>query len=67
MSTLTIRLSNEQYEQIKLSAEKRNISVNKLMDKLVTIALTNYETQKRFEFRPHRSHAQWALDLLDNN
>ncbi len=66
MSTLRIHLSNDQYEKLKLSAEKRNISVGKLMDKLATVILANYETQMRFELRPTHHSIQSGLEELIN-
>ena len=51
MSTLTIRLPDDKHERLKALAENRKISVNKLVDELVTIALANHDARTRFEVR----------------
>jgi predicted transcriptional regulator len=65
MSTLTVRLPDDKHERLKSLAERRHISINKLMDELATIALANYDAQIRFEFRAQQGNAQRALELLD--
>jgi predicted transcriptional regulator len=40
MATLTIRLSDEKHERLRQLAERRQISMNKLIDELSTVALT---------------------------
>ena len=44
MSVLTIRLTEEKHERLKQLAKFRNISLNKLMDELSTIALAEFDT-----------------------
>ena len=49
MSVLSIRLtetamSKKDHEHLKQPAKSRNISLNKLMDELSTIALTEFDT-----------------------
>ena len=55
MSTLTIRLPDDKHDRLKALAEKRKISVNKLMDELATIALANHDARTRFEARARAS------------
>lgn len=66
MSTLTIRLPDDKHERLKALAEKRNISVNKLIDELATIALANHDARMRFESRARKGKAARALTLLES-
>ncbi len=65
MSTLTIRLPDDKHERLKALAENRNISVNKLIDELATIALANHDARMRFENRARRGNTSRALTLLE--
>ncbi len=65
MSTLTIRLPDDKHERLKALAENRNISVNKLIDELATIALANHDARMRFENRATRGNTRRALTLLE--
>jgi hypothetical protein len=51
MATLTIRLSDEKHERLRQLAERRKISMNKLIDELSTVALTEFDAQTRFRAR----------------
>ena len=66
MSTLTIRLPDDKHERLKALAEKRKISVNKLIDELATIALANHDARMRFESRARKGKAARALALLES-
>ena len=55
MSTLTIRLPDDKHDRLRALAEKRKISVNKLMDELATIALANHDARTRFESRARQA------------
>lgn len=65
MSTLTIRMPDDKVERLKVLAARRKISLNKLMDELATVALTDHDAQLRFEARAVKGSATRALDLLD--
>ncbi len=65
MSTLTIRLPDDKHDRLKALAEKRKISVNKLMDELATIAIANHDARTRFEARARNGSPARALALLD--
>jgi len=51
MATLTIRLSDEKHERLRELAERRKISMNKLIDELSTIALADFDAETRFRTR----------------
>jgi predicted transcriptional regulator len=65
MSTLTIRLPDYKHERLKALARSSSISINKLMDEVVTVALANYDARVRFETRAARGNPKQALTLLD--
>jgi predicted transcriptional regulator len=65
MATLTIRLSDEKHERLRQLAERRQISMNKLVDELSTIALTEFDAETRFRARAARGSREEGLALLD--
>jgi predicted transcriptional regulator len=65
MATLTIRLSNEKHERLRQLAERRNISMNKLIDELSTIALADFDAETRFRARAALGSREEGLALLD--
>ena len=65
MATLTIRLSDEKHERLRQLAERRKISMNKLLDELSTIALTEFDAETRFRARAILGSREEGLRLLD--
>lgn len=65
MSTLTIRLSDEKHERLRRLAERRQISMNKLIDELSTIALAESDAETRFRTRAALGSRERGLQLLD--
>jgi predicted transcriptional regulator len=65
MATLTIRLSDEKHERLRQLAERRQISMNKLIDELSTIALTEFDAETRFRARAALGSRNEGLTLLD--
>ena len=65
MTTLTIRMPDDKANRLKALAQRRNISVNKLIEELSTIALTEYDAQVSYELRAARANAAQGLALLD--
>jgi len=65
MTTLTIRMPDDKASRLKALAQRRNISVNKLIEELSTIALTEYDAQVSYEVRAARATAAQGLALLD--
>jgi predicted HicB family RNase H-like nuclease len=47
MATLTIRLPDDKHTRLKELAQSRGISINKLMEELSTIVLTEFDTYTR--------------------
>ena len=65
MSTLTIRLPNDQHERLKALASARGTSLNKLFEEFSTKALAEFDAETRFRLRAQRGDRQRGLDILD--
>lgn len=65
MSTLTIRLPDDKHERLKLLAEQRHISMNKLMEEISTIALAEFDAEIRFRVRSAKGSPQAGLKILN--
>ena len=64
MATITYRTTEEKRHKLAEMAEEQNISVNKLLDDFVTIALTERESYLRFAVRKIRGNPEKALEIL---
>lgn len=65
MSAVTFRLPDNKYERLKKLAKSQNISVNKLLDELSTMALASYDAQTSFEARKKKGDPQRGLEILN--
>ena len=65
MATLTIRLPDDKHTRLKELAQSRGISINKLMEELSTIVLTEFDTYTRFKVMAARGNVQEGLRILD--
>ena len=65
MATMTIRLPDDKHERLKLLADKRGLSLNKLIEEWSTIALTEFDAETRFRLLASRGNAKMALRVLD--
>jgi hypothetical protein len=65
MSTLTIRLPDAKHERLKAFARMRGVSVNKLVEELATVALTQADAENRYLLRKARGKPSAGLHLLD--
>ncbi len=65
MATLTIRLPDDKHERLKELARRRNMSVNKLIEELSTIALAEFDAETRFRAMAAKGSQQAGLALLD--
>jgi predicted transcriptional regulator len=66
MATLTIRLSDEKHARLRHLAERRKISVNKLIDELSTVALAEFDAETRFRARAALGSPENALRLIED-
>jgi predicted transcriptional regulator len=51
MSTLTIRLPDDQHDRLRTLASKRGVSLNKLFEEFSTKAIAEFDTENRFRLR----------------
>lgn len=65
MATLTIRLPDDKHERLKELARTRNMSVNKLVEELSTIALAEFDAETRFRAMAAKGSQAAGLALLD--
>lgn len=65
MSAITFRLPDNKYERLKQLAKSQNISVNKLLDELSTMALASYDAKVSFEARAKKGTKKRGLELLE--
>ena len=65
MSTLTIRLPDDTHARMKALSRHRAISVNKLMEELCTIAVTQHDAETRFRALAARGSVDEGLRILD--
>ncbi|MBP1858009.1 toxin-antitoxin system HicB family antitoxin [Rhizobium herbae] len=65
MSTLTIRLPNDQHERLKALASARGTSLNKLFEEFSAKAIAEFDAETRFRLRAERGNKARGLELLD--
>ena len=63
--TLIVNIPNHQHHRPKQLAESQGVSINKLMEALPTIALTEFDTQNRFKQLAAQGDRKVGLALLD--
>ena len=66
MAAITYRTTDEKRSKLASLAEEQNTRVNKVIDELVTIALTEREAYMRFTHRAQQGNAKNALDVLNS-
>ena len=65
MSTPTIRLPDDTHARMRVLARQRAMSVNKLMEELCTIAITQHDAETRFRALAARGSVDEGLRVLD--
>ena len=70
MGSLHLRIPDEKHQRLKELAKSRNISINKLLEELTTMALSEYDLetrfkQTRFKLRASRGSTEKALEVLN--
>lgn len=64
MATLTIRLPDDKHTRLKELANSKGISMNKLIEELSTIALTEFDAHTRFLALAATGNSERGLELL---
>lgn len=65
MSTLTIRLPEDQHERLRALAAHRKISLNKLFEEFSSRAIAEFDVELRFRTRAAKGRAARGLAVLD--
>ena len=65
MSVVTLRIPDEKHARLKQLASSRSTSVNRLLDDLATIALTQHDLAVQFELMAKEGDPAVGLKLLD--
>ncbi len=65
MRTLTIRIPEAKHARLRRLAESRGLSMNKLIDELATVALTQYDAEVRFRAFAAKGSVKRGIQLLD--
>jgi plasmid stability protein len=64
MTTLTIRLPDDQHERLKTLAAQRGFSFNKLFEEFSTKAIAEFDTENRFRVRAAQGDKARGLEIL---
>ena len=65
MSTLTIRLPDEKHARLRQLARQRQLSLNKRIEELATVALAEFDAETRFRARAAKGSPERGIHLLD--
>lgn len=67
MTALTVRLPDEKHRRLKALAKSRKTPLNRLIDEMMTLMLTEFDAETRFQIRAARGAGQTeqGLALLD--
>jgi hypothetical protein len=65
MSTLTIRLPEAKHARLRRLAQRRGVSMNKLIDELATVALAEHDAEVRFRTMAAKGSVKRGIALLD--
>ena len=64
MSVITLRLPADKHERLRHLAQRRGISVNRLLDELTTVALMQNDVETQFRAAAARGSKKKALAVL---
>lgn len=65
MATLTIRLPDDKHNRLKTLAQRKKVSVNKLIEEMSTQTLAEFDSETRFQAFAATGKAKRGLVLLD--
>jgi|HubBroStandDraft_1064217.scaffolds.fasta_scaffold1222823_2 hypothetical protein len=65
MSTLTVRLPEAKHARLRRLAQRRGVSMNKLIDELATVALAEHDAEVRFRMLAAKGSVKRGIALLD--
>jgi len=65
MATLTVRLPDDKHLRLKALAQRKHISVNKLLEELSTQAIAEFDAETRFRSMASKGSIKQGLEVLD--
>ncbi|HSK78854.1 MAG TPA: toxin-antitoxin system HicB family antitoxin [Thermoanaerobaculia bacterium] len=65
MATSTLRLPDEKHKRLRQLAARHQLSMNKLLEEMATVALAEFNAKTRFRARAARGSRKEGLRLLD--
>jgi hypothetical protein len=67
MGALTLRLPDDKHERLRVLAQSRGTSVNRLLDEVTTLLLAEFDAETRCRLRAQRGtgKVERGLALLD--
>lgn len=65
MSVITLRIPDDKHERLRQLAESRGVSVNRLLDEITTVALTQHDVEAMFRATAARGSRERGLAVLD--
>jgi len=65
MSALTIRLPDDKHSRLKALASHKKVSINKLIEKLSTQAIAEFDSEVRFRALAASGNTQKGLNILN--
>ena len=64
MTAFTVRMNNDKHVRLKMLADMRGMSVNKLIDEAASLMLAELDAETRFKVRAARGNKTRAVELL---
>lgn len=65
MAILTIRLPDDKHNRLKALAQRKKMSINKLIEEISTQTLAEFDSETRFVQFASSGNAKRGLELLD--
>jgi len=66
MTTITLRMPDDKATRLRALARQRGISLNKLLEEFSTRAITEFDTETRFQLHAANGTPEKAMELLDS-
>ena len=66
MVHMKVQISAEKHARVRQLAETRGVSVNKLVNEWVSMAVAEFDAKTRFAMHAARGNVQRGVALLDN-
>ncbi len=63
MTALTVRLPDEKHRRLKALAKSRGTPLNRLIDEMTTLMLTEFDAETRFQIRAAQGADQTEIGL----